>query len=305
MTRTTLLAVGASVLASACVINGDKWQRPRDLEQSWLVSRTRILGIRAEPPEIAPGQRAELQSLIGFGPEPEDLVRIWVGCEQEDGPCLTGGLDQIDLKNPDPKTLAELGFLGIEPGPFPPTYTAPADLLDELPEEDRLEGRNVTVQLTAFPAEQLDAETPPEKIDFNQVEAGYKRLPVSLATTPNNNPVLDGIAVDDEAEPGEDLFEVRAGSEVTLTLRAEEARLIEEYEFVTSNGQVEDRVEDPYVTWYVTDGDMLDPLNLWPHFSADWVAPEDAGVRGTWFAVVRDRRGGMAWSTREWATVDP
>ena len=304
MTRTPLLLVGCALLASACVINGNKWQRPRDLEQSWLVSRTRILGIRAEPPEIAPGQRAALESLIGFGPELEELVRIWIGCEQEDGPCLTGGLPKIDMKNPDLEALRKQGFLGIEPG-IPPTYTARADLLDDLTEEQRLEGRNVTVQLTAFPAEQLEAEETPEKIDFNAVEAGYKRLPVSLASTPNNNPVIEGIAVDDETEPADSVIEVRAGSEVTLTLRAEEALLIEEYEFVTSEGVVEERVEEPYVTWYVTDGEMLDPLNLWPHFSADWVAPEDTGVQGTWFAVVRDRRGGMAWATREWATVDP
>lgn len=309
MMRTTLLlAVG--LLSSACVINGDRWPRPSELSPSWLVDRTRILGIRAIPAEIAPGQRAEFEALIGQPPDAEEgLVRLWLACPDGDNGCATTELGSVDLENPDPEQLAKLGFIGVEvglPGEPKPAYTAPPDLLDELPDEARLEGLSVTAQLTAFPAEQLEAKEAPDEIDFNEVESGFKRLVVSEARTPNDNPVLVGILQEGiEDAPTAEVAEVRAGATIELTLAIEEAATIVTYEFVNSSGEVEERVEEPFVTWFATEGEVLEPFNLWPFFSSEWSAPAEVGVEGIWYAVVRDRRGGMSWETRRWVTVDP
>lgn len=307
MTRATIGSTCLlALLSSACVINGDRWPRPRDLDPSWLVNRTRILGIRAVPPEIAPGRRAAMEALLVQPPgSEEDLVRLWIACADGDVGCATGELADVDLENPDLAALQKLGFIGFQlgiPGEPAPMYTAPDDLLSGLEEADRLEGLNVTVQLTAFPADQLDAKNAQDEIDFNVVEAGYKRLVVSEARTPNNNPVLSGISVETEGGPPADLVEVAAGTTVRLELGLEETT-IETYEFVNSSGDVEERVEEPYVTWFATDGEVLEPFNLWPFFSSDWTAPDEVGAQGTWYAVVRDRRGGMAWSERSWITV--
>lgn len=309
MMRSTILLV--CVLASSgCVIGANQFPRPSELAPEWLVDRARILGIRAVPAEIQPGQRAEFEALIAQAPDDdEDLVRFWIACPEDEGGCATGELGDIDLKNPDPAQLAKLGFIGVElgfPGEPKPAYTAPADLLDDIEPEDRLEGVNVTAQLTAFPASRLEKKTAPDEIDFNEVESGFKRLVVSEARTPNDNPVLVGIRLTDASDSTSgDTVEVPAGATVELTLDVEEAATIVTYEFVNSSGEVEERVEEPYVTWFATGGEVLEPFNLWPFFMSEWTAPSETGVEGTWYAVVRDRRGGMAWVTRSWVTTAP
>ena len=84
----------------------------------------------------------------------------------------------------------------------------------------------------------------------------------------------------------------------------------ERYQYVNSDGAVEDRVEEPYASWFVagTDpdgagdpgGELLETVTLWPYMDASWLSPAERGASGTWFAVVRDRRGGMAWWSQEW-----
>ena len=91
---------------------------------------------------------------------------------------------------------------------------------------------------------------------------------------------------------------------------------VETYTFVNSDGDSETRVEQLYTSWYVSTGEQVEPwaLFLEGDFFADgaWRAPSrkecevhepgvEAGVcQGTWYAVVRDRRGGMTWVTRQW-----
>ncbi len=295
------------VATGGCVINGNKYTRPSELEQSWLVSRTRILGIRAEPAEIAPGQRASFEALLVGPPgEEEQLVRLWLACPDGGTGCATAELEGLDLEDPDPEQLEELGFIGFQlgiPGEAAPEYTAPPDLLDGLDEAAKLEGLNVTVQLTAFPLEQLDSST--TDIDFNEVEAGFKRLVVSEASTPNNNPRLDGFAVDETRLPDEvETVLVEPGQQYDLALFLADPGGIETYEFLNSDGEVEERVEEPYVSWFTTGGVLVESLGLWPFLDASWEAPDEVGTEGTWFAVVRDRRGGMSWWRQDWVVTD-
>ena len=297
------MLVATLVLLPSCVINSDKYLRPRDLAPPWHVDRTRILGVRATPAEIAPGQRATFEALIGtaHGEDP-DLGLLWLACPEEGAGCTTD-LGGIDLETASPDQLAEIGFIGFEPG-LPPAYTAPADLLDDLSDDDRLEGLSILVQLTAFPIEQLDDPEALEALDFNLIEAGYKRLVVSEATTPNNNPVLatflvDGLPVPLDAE----VVVVTPEQGYDLGIVLDDAAGRETYEFVNSDGVLEERIEEPYATWYSTGGEVLEPVTLWPYMEATWTAPAESGAEGTWFTVVRDRRGGMSWWTQPWRVL--
>ena len=113
---------------TGCVIGGDKWPRPRDLAPSWLVDRTRILAVAANPPEIAPGETATFEALIPDPGGEGDLSRLWFACPEVDG----GFGCNLDLSTGSGTTATGTGtdgFIGLEPF-IPPVYTAPDDLLD-------------------------------------------------------------------------------------------------------------------------------------------------------------------------------
>jgi len=295
------VAVALCLGLSACVIGGDKYPRPRDLSPGWLVDRPRVLAMAAEPPEIRPGESATFSALIPNPDSDDELLQIWLACPVEgngDGfGCFTD-FSGIDLEDATPEELAELGLIGVQPGPFPPTYTAPADLLDELSEEERLEGRYVNAQVTAVPGDISEA-TATDDIDFNEIEVAYKRLVVSEATTPNHNPSIDRFVVDRIDVPDDAVVQVDAGQAYELGIQLPDGTR-EVYEFVTSDGVVEERVEEPYAAWYATGGEVLEEVTLYPYLESTWQAPEASGEEGTWFVVLRDRRGGMAWWSQQW-----
>jgi len=287
------------LVLAGCVINSEKYPRPRDLSEAWLVDRTRILAVRAEPPEIAPGEAALMQALVADAYDaPTDLNLVWLAClDGGDAGCATD-LSGLDLEDPDPVALQEAGFIGFEPG-FPPRYAAPADVLDDLSPEERLEGINVQTQLFAFPADAL-TEGAAEEIDFNEIEVGFKRLVVSEAKTPNNNPRISGFTVDGLAVPDVvPTIELSPDQQYDFGVELDEVLGLEEYLFVNSRGEVEERVEEPYVAWFATSGEVTEPVTLYPFLEMTWTAPPEPGP-GRLYAVVRDRRGGMAWLTRDY-----
>jgi hypothetical protein len=303
--RPTLLLVMS--LSSGCVIGSDRYIKPRDLSQSWLVDRARILGIRAEPPEAVAGELVTFEALI---PNPDadpndDGSILWLACPPD--PNNPGGIgfgceldfSAIDVESMDFSALADAGVIGFDPL-LPPSYVVPGGLLDGLDNErDRREGVNVTVQVTALTPSAL--ETPPEDIDFNEIEIGYKRLVVSEATTPNQNPAIFEFVVDRFTVLPGTVVHVEPEQAYELGVILEE-NLVETYEYLTRDGVLEERREEPYAAWYTTDGEMLEPITLYPYTEASWRAPKKGGVSGLWYAVVRDRRGGMTWHVQEWIT---
>mgnify|MGYP000105800186 CR=1 FL=1 len=286
---------------SSCVIGSEKYPRPRDLSPTWLVDRPRVLAVVAEPPEVRPGEAATFSALIPDPTSEDDLFQVWLACPVDDAGngfgCLTDFSD-VDLENATPEELADLGLIGVAPGPFPPTYVAPLDLLDDLSEEERLEGRYVNAQVTAFPGD-LTQATSATDIDFNEVEVAYKRLVVSEARTPNHNPSIATFVVDRLEVPADAVVQVDPKQEYDLGIQLPDGTR-ELYEFVTSSGEVEERVEEPYASWYSTGGEVQEEVTLYPYLESTWTSPETSGEEGTWYVVLRDRRGGMAWWTQRW-----
>ncbi|MBW1877119.1 MAG: hypothetical protein JRI25_19220 [Deltaproteobacteria bacterium] len=295
-----LSAAALAALVSGCVINGDKYKRPRDLEDGYEVNRLRLLAIRPEPPEAVPGEMVTFEVLIA---DPDEVVEtvIWLACP------LTASGDfgcNVDLDalgdDPTPEDLAAAGVIGIEPL-FPPQYVPDEALLEGLDDTEVQEGVSVIIQILAFPAAEQDAE----EIDFGEVAVGFKRLLVSEAITPNRNPEVAEFLVGGAVIPEDAIVAVEPGLEYTLGVRLE-ADSVESYQYLNSEGTIEDRVEQPYVTWYAAGGHVSEPWGLYGRFGDDpllegrWIAPENVGAQGTWYGVVRDRRGGMAWVVQDW-----
>jgi len=278
--RATLFLCISSL--SACVINNNKFTRPRDLEDSWSVTKPRLLAVQAVPAEPRPGEVVSFRALLA-DPNGEIESILWIACPSPDD----GGTGFGCIADSEE-------VIGLQPLQQP-IYTTPLDLLDGLDERARQEGRYVLVQVTGLPPLDLtEPEIDFENIDFNEVEAGYKRIIISEATTPNNNPALLGTTADGADLPPGSVLEVDPGQDYDIGVILDD-RTIEEYLYLTREGFVEQRTEEPYVTWYATAGEVAEPYTLYPFLEATWTAPEEPGTEGTLWAVARDRRGGQDW----------
>ena len=160
-----------------------------DLTPASLVDRTRVLAIKANPAEPQPGDLVRLKALAVDPVEGIQAV-IWFGCLIEESSDF--GCDELE-------------FLGqtVEGGTIP-SFSTPEDLLDDLSDEDKQEGQNYLVQFQAVP-NGVDLEAiangEAEGQDLSELgEGGFKRVPVSLANTPNDNPKIDGVSVEGHAD---------------------------------------------------------------------------------------------------------
>lgn len=270
-----------------------------DLADEWDLDRLRLLAVRAEPAEPRPGDTVTFTSL-GYAPE-GTWSAVWFACVagSEMGcsfdPALLEGLE--DLESMTPEEQAELfaalqaaGLIGFQPG-FDPAWTVPEDALAGLTEAEALEGTSATVQITLTTASEADE---------GDTELVLRRVPISLAPTPNLNPDVGTFEVDDVAlDPGVALTTSRGEThDLTATLLGE----LEEYAYVTTDGVSETRTEELEWRWYTDMGAFGQSFSIGDDEPAAdavaWTAPDEAGT-GVLHAVVLDGRGGMGW----WSVV--
>lgn len=249
-----------------------------------------------------------LFSSLTYAP-PDDPIEgaLWIGCLTEADSQTGCAFDESafnDLKSLDKNSspaeieeafqrLNEAGFLGLEPD-WPPMWIIPDDALEGV--EDRLEGVSAFVNISLLPkdASALGDDDP-------DLEAGFKRIAVSEATSPNHNPDIKDIVVAGTPIGDAKGFTARTGRTYILDPILEDGH-IETYSYITSSGEEEQREEEPYFTWYTelgTDNKSKQArfdtdYSLYPYSSVEWTAPEVAGTIRI-HVVTRDRRGGMGW----------
>ena len=264
-----------------------------ELSQNWQLDRTRILGAQAEPPEAKPGDIVQFRSLV-FSPDSIESV-VWFACLPDGAtsfgctidPSLLEGLQEGD--SPDITALIDAGFAGAEPA-FSPTWTVPEDALNGLSDAQKNDGLSAFVTVSAIPADAT------EESDF---EVAYKRFPISTSDTPNHNPIIDQISINDIPYSSQEVFIATAGETYTLNPIFDEIH-VETYSFLNREGDLEDRIEEPYFSWFTEGGAFDQPISLYPSSSVEWTAPPNP-YSGRIITIMRDRRGGMAWS---WIQVE-
>ena len=302
------------------------------LSESWQLDRPRLLAARAEvaaPADLVLGTRAEprpgetvkFSSLRYTPPDSPELAAMWIGCLTE-GDTQTGcdfdesAFDDLDSLD-ESSNLAEVeeafqrlndaGFLGIEPD-WPPMWVVPDDALEGV--EDPLEGVSAFVNITLLPreiskddtsVEEDDASVEEDVLDTEDLEAGFKRVSVSEATSPNHNPDIADVLVAGAAIGDGKGFTATRGHTYTIEPILADGH-VETYSFVNSKSEEEWRTEEPYFTFYSETGSEKAAkqakfnvdYSLYPYSSVEWTAPKESG----WITlniVARDRRGGMGW----------
>lgn len=265
------------------------------LSQAWQIDRLRVLAVKAEPAEPRPGDLVTFDALV-LSPAANLGGSAWFVCSggaSTDFGCEIdpGLLEGVGDGTAEPADLAAAGFIGFLPD-IPPMWFVPLDYLDGLTEAEQLEGTFAMTYVTAFP-ELVEGDV----LDENDVEVAYKRVPVSLAPTPNHNPVVNGWRIDGVDIAADAVVQLDPGQAYTIELvLAEDA--VESYTFRTSDDSDESREEEPYFSWYLQEGEFSQSSTLYPYAETVWLAPEAPTLRDqTLWGVVRDRRGGMGWAS--------
>jgi hypothetical protein len=243
-------------------------------EKASLVSGLRVLAIKAEPAEVAPGQSTTL-SVLAVDTANQPLTLRWMACTEP----------------------PQLGFGAINPGCFNvevAAYLLPlgtgAPLSVAIPAIDPVAFGPPDASGGIYLPLRLDAQAGADKLS-----SAY-RMRLAQGGTPNQNPQLAVVQVVSAAGAATSLsspLEVHAGDKVTL--RAIFAPGSAETYQVVEPGQTKTVTELLNASWYATAGSWSEqitgearPDTVW---TADIHLPSAGSLIDVW-VVGRDERGG-------------
>lgn len=306
-----------ALLVSMLVLAGCDWGfRPET-----LVDDMRLLGMRAEPADLAPGETARLDTLLIDPSRPgQKNTVLWLGCDP----------DPFNLNRSacsDFTVLADAGTLfspSADGGMLPEgvhvigfddnaSYAASPHVFDALDAGDELRVTGTVGQALAFAiAEDVPPTATEEELKalFTRVQKkevksviALFRVHISESPERNHNPALSTLFVAREPWPTGAHVTVLPGEKVELDADAPDSDF-EAYTNPTPTG-VENKTERILVAWYSTAGRFSEERTaMREDVKTVFTAPggEDKKDRvptsreGTLFIVLRDTRGGQSWS---------
>jgi hypothetical protein len=287
-----------------------------------LVDRFRVLAVRAEPPEVAPGAAAALDLLIvdPYAPA-EGRARsfLWLACATPAGTSAaacaqfatdpsaalpgvsTGDLTLASCDDPDGSLTG--GGLCLVGADETVTFTPPTDFLVAGDAS-----RAVTLFVAAATGDTDALTCVMQLVNEGSIatdcQVSYKQLTVSGSATPNQNPGLAVVSLDDADLPDGEVTPVGPGDHVLKATAVDGSA----ESFTASDGTA--KTEVLLLSWYVAAPAPGDPastrapgkLKLYrtelPTTSDEtYTAPTEAGDVTLW-VVIRDDRGGVGWLQR-------
>lgn len=305
---TTCMPLWALAWALAGCVSGPDFSEPS------LVDRPRVLAVVADPPEVAPGEGSELSVLLaGFDDEPFEVT--WTACGAFS--TMVGGA-QFDDQDRQAGCAGEFavplgtGMRATLPG------AATATLFDNLDVVQAVLGGELPIDVGGVVRDQVGISLTVElQVETeNRVYRATKAVIVNQARQHTNPPLprfsIDGTGLeassddpfrcvtDDGRAPS-----VTAGEEVTLApfVSGEEEAWLEPYRVLTLQGEVEDRDERAFYSWYADAGEMTEEITKSPLRNNLWRTPGEPGCHRLWL-VVRDGHGGTSACTTPVAVGD-
>lgn len=265
-----------------------------DLPPQSLVDKFRVLGVRADVPEAAPGETVRVDALLA---DPQGDGRaisyLWAAC------VLGPAANPEDCADPAAGGIIGLGFEATF------TFVAP-------PLEEGEVSAQVLVTLLAcaggtFVLPTVDGGAPS---GFPECEGGdgataYKRVTISDAAAPNRNPRFVDIAVDGTPLGGEpvELPVCPAGECAERTVTATAAPDAVETFVEIAFGEPVEREEGVYVSWFATAGSFERIRSGVDNLEVGWTPPAGAATVDLWF-VMHDGRGGTDWRSARIVLVE-
>ncbi|MBX7096806.1 MAG: hypothetical protein K1X89_03755 [Myxococcaceae bacterium] len=277
-----------------------------------VVVDLRVLGVKAEPAELRPGEAATLTALVKDPTRSAPPTIVWLGCDPD-----PFGQGRSACSNPTVlQDLASAGSSGMLPVGVhligfndQARYAVSKDLFSVLPEGDPRRLKGTVGQVLALAV----ADTvPPDQLGevFKKVQSGEVKAVVTLfrivvreGEMRNTNPVPARLLVGGEAiAPGAHAL-VKQGEDSVVALEATEASF-EPYTQTQPDGTVESKTERLISAWYSTSGRFSQPRLALDSDVEDRFSPPGGEEpkdplperrEGQLYVVLRDARGGNAF----------
>jgi len=301
-------------LAVACVPD-------LDLKAS-RVSETRVVAVRANPAEVAPGQSVSWQAIVVTPLAVSTQPQIdWAMCTAPRNPsdpitvadaCFAVAVDADPTMMGAPIVTTVAGAGGAFESALIPmdicrkigpdvSGTSATGAKQRPPDPDITGGYQVPIRLVTSDATGVDVA-----FDRQRVHCSLANAPAAVARDftnrykNNTNPDVASIALQDQAVPpdGTGRFQVPRGATLPISIQWDPALAIESYvAYDTDKRELVDRTEQLDVSWYTNGGQfhrdrtLPDPGNA----SASNTIELDANVTElvTIWVVLRDERGGV------------
>ena len=236
-------------------------------DNAHVVDELRVLAVQAEPPEVGVGDAVHLEVLAASPNGGPVRVHLWQ-CAARGG--MRQGCEDFD----DTIDLGEGG--------------GAADLVIQEGWRERLDraGGLPVQQVITIVARRED-----------EVSRAIKRIVVSDEPTPNRNPVLEALLLEDEESEARP-FVVGPGGAVHLHPVVGEGS-VEPYDKIRLDGAREPTTETLFLSYYYGCGRVANLRSGGPDdLGATWRAPDEPG-RCSLYAILRDDRGGVDFRVRE------
>lgn len=288
----------------------------------------RVLDVRAEPPDLHPGDVTRLDALVVDPKNPAAPKSVlYLGCDPSpsvyaENPCARYQTisDASQLLGSDGGLPPGAHFIGIDTA----SYTAPAGLFDGLAPDDLARSRGVLAVILGIAVEADVAALPsgPEaqqlfqKILTKQIPSQLviKRIRISDDPNLNQNPTLGLVATDTDVIRREHPLLVAPGEAVPLFARASE-NAQQGYVAVGPDGTKDPRTERPILSWFTSAGALDKSRTVDSDPDQTFTAPDGsqddaahaipAGRTFTLWVVLRDGRGGTDWAALPGRICDP
>jgi hypothetical protein len=255
----------------------------------WLVDRPRLLAVRAEPPEVRPGERAIFRVLVASADgELDASAVVWSVCTAPLPLTESGAVSSACLGTLPASGRGDAASIATSPdacGRFGPIASPDVQRARE-PDATGGYYQPIRVQYgeeSAFALQRLRCPLAQASL---QVAQDFDRRYLV-----NSNPAISSFTASRPLEG------IPAGASVDLSL-AWDAGSLERFPVLDpASLSLVDQQESMAVSWYATAGalDVARTGSTGTETANRWTAPRQAGRVYLW-AVLRDSRGGIAWA---------
>lgn len=289
-------AAAALFLLAGCVPTFD--------DRPWLIEQSRVLAIRASPPEARPGEAIDVDALVVTPDGPSTAAVQWHRCPRprtsDERTAVTRGCADTTLLEPmgNPATLPADACARFGPNPPPTEGDAPPQRPSD---PDSSGGYHFPIyadvaseSAAAFGFVRLQCDLPNvTRATFEAYQAEYRL---------NANPQVAALSVDGVLDADNDHKAVAAASVVLEAFVPRDA--FEPYlRYDPSLRQLIWDREVLTVRWYVSGGELSRDIETQDLAASDeggpfatrWRLAETPGESWAW-AVVVDSRGGVDWT---------
>ncbi len=290
----------------------------------YFVEKLRVLGIRAQPPDLAPGHATQLEALVVDPSNPQNAHTLfWFACDPdptslEQPECAKYStledMQEVFESENLPQGMRVLGISSSNSSDqkFPKIiYSSPEHTFSKLDPQDQLRQKGVLAIILLLAVDTTPPPYPPsaeeiksilDKARNKQVDSllAIKRIRISENQNLNKNPQIEGMLCNSGFWPA-GLRPIKLQPEKTYELAGiVSSDSIEHYSEMNPDGQLLEKEERPIFSWFSSIGSLEAIRTTNEKVNRFLVSPQSvpSSRYGMIYQVLRDGRGGTSFASR-------